>query len=206
MSDWADAELAGLTRGLEARFVGLGLEFRHPEHVAWLSSRLFAELAALHELGPASGLTLHAAAVLHDIGWVQGQAKHHKVSMQMILETPLPPLEPHEQRRVACLARYHRRAFPDPGHPVFGDLPPDEQDEITRLAALLRVADGLDRGQVGRVRDVQALRTGPASVNLGIRATSHCPEELNGATKKSELFRHVFGRALFLEWRPVEAR
>lgn len=204
--EWSDAVRARLTRELQAPFADRVAEFRHPEHVAWLSSRLFAELGSLHELDPASGLTLHAAAVLHDIGWVQGQAKHHKRSMQMILATPIPCLDAHEQRRVACLARYHRRAFPDAGHPVFGDLPRDQQDEITRLAALLRVADGLDRGQTGRVCEVRVLRIDSASVNLDIRAASRCPEELYGATKKSDLFRHVFGRALFVRWRPEELR
>jgi len=200
--EWPDAARSRLTRELQAPFADRATDFHHSEPVAWLSGRLFSELAALHELGTTSELTLHAAAVLHDIGWVQGKRKHHKVSMQMILETPIACLDAHEQRRVACLARYHRRAFPDAGHAVFGNLSRDEQDEITRLAALLRVADGLDRGQVGRVRGVRTLRIDPASVNLELRAASHCPEELLSATRKSDLFRHVFGRALFVRWRP----
>jgi len=89
-------------------------------------------------------------------------------------------------------------AHPKTTHVLYSDLPKDQRQEIRRLAALLRVADGLDRGQVGRVADLAVRSVDEHSVELDVLAPRPCPEELYGGEKKSDLLRAVFGRELRL--------
>ena len=52
------------------------------------------------------------------------------------------------------MARYHRRADPSTKHPPFDALDEDDRERVTRLTAILRVADALDREHVQNVSDV----------------------------------------------------
>jgi exopolyphosphatase/guanosine-5'-triphosphate,3'-diphosphate pyrophosphatase len=56
---------------------------------------------------------------------------------------------------VALLARYHRRYNPEPNHPHFSDLSREERMIVLKLAALLRLADALDRSHAQRIKSIQ---------------------------------------------------
>jgi alpha-galactosidase len=47
--------------------------------------RLFDELQPLHLLGAQERFWLNAGALLHDIGWIEGQKGHHKTALRTIL-------------------------------------------------------------------------------------------------------------------------
>ena len=67
---------------------------------------------------------LSFAAILHDIGYVEGYEQHHKTAFRLIMAEPIPGLSPREQTLVAHVARYHRGGIPDPAkHPAFAALP-----------------------------------------------------------------------------------
>jgi exopolyphosphatase/guanosine-5'-triphosphate,3'-diphosphate pyrophosphatase len=96
---------------------------------------------------------------------------------------------------VANVARYHRGAVPKRKHENFGPLDRDLRARIVRLAAILRVADGFDRGHVGAVEEVRttwtdrALRLTPVPV----AQASSLRLELWGASRKSALLAEVLG-------------
>ena len=62
----------------------------------------------------------------------------------MILTTPDLPFERREREIIGCVARYHRRGLPTLKHEAFAALSAPDQRVVRRLAAILRVADGLD--------------------------------------------------------------
>ena len=80
-------------------------------------------------------------------------------------------------------------------HPNFGNLDRSLRDQIVRLSAILRVADGLDRGHVGTVDDVRvrwlqrAIRITPSAV----KGAGAPRLELWGAHRKSQLLAKVAG-------------
>ncbi|HXV16407.1 MAG TPA: hypothetical protein VD758_06485, partial [Gemmatimonadaceae bacterium] len=103
-------------------------------------------------------------------------------------------MTPAEQILIANVARYHRGAEPRRSHGNFGPLNAADRARVRRLAAILRVADGLDRGHTAAVADVRvrwldrALRLIPvpaegASIRL----------EMWGASKKSGLLSKIAG-------------
>ena len=108
---------------------------------------------------------LSSAAILHDIGYVDGYEQHHKTTFRLIMAEPIPGLLPHDQTLIAHVARYHRAGTPDPvKHPAFAALPVADRKLVEQLGAMMRFADGLDRGHSDAIAG-SALRTGRQSAD-----------------------------------------
>jgi exopolyphosphatase/guanosine-5'-triphosphate,3'-diphosphate pyrophosphatase len=138
---------------------------------------------------------LSDAAMLHDAGYHISYERHHKHSYHLILHADLLGLSPSEQVVVANVARYHRGARPKREQRNYGALDRELRRRIKRLSALLRVADGFDRGHVGAVSDLKirwtqrAIRITPVPVNQ----RTNMRLEMWGANRKSELLSQVAG-------------
>ncbi len=122
----------------------------HSSHVAALSMQIFEHTKHIHKLDNRFGLLLHIAAILHDIGRFVDQRKHHKHSYYLISNSQLPGLTDEEMAIVALTARYHRKAEPKPSHLEYMQLSSRAKVVICKLAAILRVADALDRSHQGK--------------------------------------------------------
>lgn len=167
----------------------------HGRHVAFLADRLFDGLLPLHGLGKSWKRRLHLAALLHDIGFAEGREKHHKISMRMIEEDTTLDLTDKDRPLVALLARYHRKAWPSLKHRRYAALSGKKRDALTKAAALLRVADGLDYRHLGVVRDVSVELTETA-VRLWLRADGESTAECARAVKKGDLLEDLFQKKL----------
>ncbi|HEY9759023.1 MAG TPA: YfcE family phosphodiesterase, partial [Oculatellaceae cyanobacterium] len=88
----------------------------HYGQVANLALALFDGLEKTHKLGKNERCWLECAALLHDVGLSKGAAKHHKTSMQLILNDTQLPFPSQDRRIIASIARYHRKALPKQGH------------------------------------------------------------------------------------------
>ncbi len=99
---------------------------------------------------------LQAAALLHDVGMSRGNKKHHKESYDLIKKhgTPLG-WKPEVMSQAALVARFHCKALPTRSHKLLRALLPDEQRQVIRLSAILRLANALDNDHDGHVRRVK---------------------------------------------------
>ena len=184
----AREEFHGFMRELES-------EPEHVLHVAKLALQLFDELYELHRLSADDRLILEAAACLHDIGWAvsPGGREHHKASARLIRERPWRSFDANSVAVLAQVARYHRHSLPDSKHKEFQRLRVDDRNRVERLAALLRIADGLDRRHRQYVLEVKStVEPGKIMVHLITCEFADC--EIQAAKKKSDLARTVFGR------------
>ena len=168
------------------------VEEEHAAQVTRLADQLFRQLQAEHGLGEGWRELLLAAGVLHDIGLSVTLAQHNKHSRRLIERTTLPGFTKRERRIVALLARYHRGPPPRSRHRRFSALSPDEQEAVRRLAAILRVADGLDRTHAGVVKDVKLERE-TRGFRLWVAARGDARWEVLAAEKKGDLFHEVYG-------------
>jgi exopolyphosphatase/guanosine-5'-triphosphate,3'-diphosphate pyrophosphatase len=126
---------------------------QHANHVRYLAGRLFEQLASLHGYGKPEREILDAAAVLHDLGVVIDYEYHHKHTETLIANRGLPGYTPREIALIALIARYHRRGRPKTlGYD--GLLHEGDELLLMRLAAILRMAEYLERGRNGIVDDV----------------------------------------------------
>lgn len=173
-------------------------EAGHTHQVTRLALQLFDALAPLHGLGPRERFLLQAGAMLHDIGWLLGRAGHHKAAARLIMDDPDLGLDDRRRRIVALIARYHRKALPKMGHADYAALAGDDRRTVRQLAALVRVADGLDRSHTSCVR---SLTCTISEDRIEIALEAHGPAEAEIAAtleKKADLFQRAYGRKLFV--------
>jgi len=171
---------------------GYDYEVGHSYQDARLALRIFDLTASLHGLDDECRDLLHYAAILHDIGYWYDYENHHKHAFRMIMAADLPSLSPREKLIVANVARYHRSTRPKLKHKGFALLEPEDREIVTKLAAILRFADGLDRGHVNAVKDLDCEVYGDTVI-----FTAYPPEgndlERWAGRKKSRFFAEIFG-------------
>jgi exopolyphosphatase / guanosine-5'-triphosphate,3'-diphosphate pyrophosphatase len=168
----------------------------HQEQVARLALRLFDLTAPVHNLGRREREWLEAAAHLHDIGYSIHFQRHHKHSLYLISTSKLDAFDPREIEIVSHVARYHRGALPKRRHAAFAALAGWQQDVVCRLAALLRVANALDRTHAARVVELHVSLVRRKRVVVEVLSPFDVALELDAARLRAELFERVFDRKL----------
>jgi exopolyphosphatase/guanosine-5'-triphosphate,3'-diphosphate pyrophosphatase len=169
---------------------------RHVEQVLRLARSLFDVLGKHLGCVPEDWELLEAASLLHDVGALVSYRGHHRHSYHLIAHAEALPLNPDQRRLVAVICRYHRKAPPSKKHPEFAALRPEERATVRRVAAILRVADGLDRGHISAVEAVR-VRMLPGRLILDVAprlASTDLKLELWGAQRKADLLEELLER------------
>ena len=198
-----DEELAeGVSQSARAICEKYRCDQAHWEHVTELSLRLFDELRPEHGLSRRHRLLLRVAAMLHETGvYVSGRA-HHKHSYYLVSNAEIFGLNAEEVQVVALVARYHRRGTPRPTHVEYVSLPREKRMVVSKLAAILRVADALDRGHAQQVRDLHVEKRGDELV-IHVHGATDLTLERRAMAKKADLFGDIYGMAVRLEEAPL---
>lgn len=170
---------------------------RHADHVAAFARQLFRELRHLHGLDARYELVLRVAAILHEVGMFISPREHHKHSLYILMQTEIFGLSTSERELVALLARYHRRYNPERGHPHFSDLDREERMIVFKLAALLRIADALDRSHAQRVKSI-LLRPEAGRLTIVTPGVEDTTIEQIAIQSKCGIFREIYGYDIVL--------
>ncbi len=192
--DWSDDPRAIRRSSVQSLARRCNWPEAHSRQVAKLALELFDQLRELHGLDDDDRELLEYAALLHDVGEHVSTVGHHKHAAYLIEHGQLRGFDPEEVHMLAALARWHVR-----GEPKLSDelrsLGPGGEARLRRLAALLRVADGLDRSRSQVVTGLR-VRAGPSLVLVRVGASADVELELWGARRKRGLFEKVFDREL----------
>ncbi|NCC51905.1 MAG: Ppx/GppA family phosphatase [Spartobacteria bacterium] len=172
----------------------------HAEQVAYLGRKLFRALRDEHRLPDKYEVILEAASLLHEVGRFINDRSHHKHSMYIIQNSDLFGVGAEELNLIALVARYHRKAVPNPAHPGYDRLSKDDRVVVCKLAAILRVADALETGHARRIRKID-LRSTPDEIVISIRNVMDLSLENIALQRKGELFEQTYGKRILL--RPV---
>ena len=181
-------------RGVHAVGRRFGYEEAHARQVAQLAERLFDQI--VQNEAPAN-LTRHhrtllsAAALLHDVGYHIAHDSHHKHALYLIKNSELTGFSEAERDVIANVARYHRGPSPRERHLDYAALNEADQETVFALAAILRIADALDRSHDNRVSDVRCGRDGHL-VHIQLSSSANCDREIFAAEQRSEMFAQVF--------------
>jgi exopolyphosphatase/guanosine-5'-triphosphate,3'-diphosphate pyrophosphatase len=165
----------------------------HAQSVQALALQLFDRLAEQLELQPRDRQILADAALLHDVGYHINYDRHHKHSYHLILHAELLGVTPEEQVLIANVARYHRGAEPKKSHRNYEELEKPLRRRVKRLSAILRVADGFDRGHVGAVSELRVRSMDRALRITPVQSRKDAPLRLEmwGAHRKSALLARI---------------
>lgn len=178
-------------------------EVGHTHQVTRLALKLFDELQPVHLLSGEERIRLNIAALLHDIGWIDGQKGHHKTALRTIMKTQLLPFDHAERLVIGSIVRYHRGALPkSKKHSHFAALSPPQRQIVSVLAGILRIADGLDRTHQSLVQDLTCEVT-PDQILIRCFVTRHAEIERMFALKKGQLLERVLNRELAVEWQQI---
>ena len=183
-------------RGVHAVGRRYGYEEGHAYQVAALAEGIFDQVATHH---PKEHLTRHhrtllsAAALLHDVGYHIAHENHHKHALYLIRNSELTGFSESERAVVANVARYHRGPMPRERHEDYSALNETDRETVRALAAVLRLADALDRNQDGRVLKVRCSVTSD-HIEIQLQSATDCAGEIFAAERKRELFEKVFVR------------
>jgi exopolyphosphatase/guanosine-5'-triphosphate,3'-diphosphate pyrophosphatase len=167
----------------------------HSKHVQKLSLQLFDAIGQRLGCIPDDRKLLADAALLHDIGYHISYDKHNKHSYHLIEHAELLGMTPVEQIVVANVARYHRGAEPSKKHRNYGELEKPVRQTIKRLSAILRVADGFDRGHASAVAEIK-VRWVERALRITAVPSRHVYNlrlDLWGASRKSHLLSDLAG-------------
>lgn len=136
---------------------------------------------------------LSSAAILHDIGYTEGYEDHHKTAFRLITSEKIAGVSKRDLTLIALVARYHRGATADPSrHEALAALSAREQSMVARLGAILRFADGLDRGHSDAVQDIRLSLEGNRLV-VALEPGTDDEEERLAGQKKARWFESIFG-------------
>lgn len=172
----------------------------HSAQVAHLALELFDQLQAIHGLGPGERDYLEAAALLANVGLVISHSKHHLHSYYVIRNSELAGLTDHEIEMIALIARYHRKSIPKNTHSEFAALSSDDQQTVRMLAAILRVAIGLDRCHEARVAHVTvAVESERLRITAVPAGDGDLELELYAAEERSALLAEVMQRQVAID-------
>lgn len=167
-------------------------DIAHMEQDAYLATKIFRLTRSLHQLPQEYEELLEYAGLLHDIGYYHDYEDHHKHAYRMIMAADIPGLDEREKALIANIARYHRSAQPKLKHKGYAALAADDREIVAQLGAILRLADGLDRGHENAVEDLECEIRGSHVIFVLYPRHGNQLERWAGL-KKSRFFQEVFG-------------
>jgi exopolyphosphatase / guanosine-5'-triphosphate,3'-diphosphate pyrophosphatase len=170
------------------------IDWPHAAQVCLLALSIFDQLLQLHDYGDTERELLGAAAILHDIGVAVDYYRHHRHSAYLIENADLPGFSHREIALISLLVRWHRQGTPKlDAYGTF--LGTEDRGRLRKLAAILRLAEDLERSRVQTVMDVRcATHSGTITIEALTRRSADA--ELWAANRNDELFRKIFQRDL----------
>jgi exopolyphosphatase/guanosine-5'-triphosphate,3'-diphosphate pyrophosphatase len=134
---------------LATRFSGSN---KHGHQVAKLALKLFDATALVLGVAESSKELLEYAALLHDVGHAIDHDRHNRHSYYLIKNAELLGFDPVEIEVIALAARGHRKQAGQIDSPELQKLSAGKRRLVRALAAILRVADALDRSHFGIIK------------------------------------------------------
>jgi exopolyphosphatase/guanosine-5'-triphosphate,3'-diphosphate pyrophosphatase len=177
----------------------------HALHVTDLCHKLFLSTFKHIKLKKSDWLLLEAASILHDIGQHIAYQKHHKHSGYLIKNTELVGYTENEKVMIAEIAKYHRRDAPKNLRAFCRDLSARDNERVYKLAAILRIADGLDRSHMSAVKDLNVTITEKQiELELTVKddisdASDYISTDREGVHRKKDMYEKVTNKELIIK-------
>lgn len=164
----------------------------HSQQVRKLCTSLFDQLQELHGLTRHDRLLLIVASILHEIGTFISPKNHHRHGQYIILNSEIFGLSREDIEIVGLLARYHRHGAPTMDEFTYADLELPNRLRVQKLAALLRVADAMERAHSHRIGSF-TVRYSSRKIELLVHGVHDLTIENLALRSKADLFTEIFG-------------
>ncbi|MDA3850219.1 MAG: HD domain-containing protein [Spirochaetaceae bacterium] len=172
------------------------IDENHASYVKEKALQIYQYICEKKKMEMGNPVLLETAAILHDMGGYISSRAHHKHGQYLVDNSTLFGLNARQKAIVAQVVRYHRKAKPTLSHRAYMDFPRETRVIIQQLAAVIRVADSLDRSHTQRIHF--SLSTD------GSRFIIHCQGNVDNNLEKSslkmkaDLFEEIYGLKVIL--------
>ena len=170
----------------------------HAQQVARLALAIFDQTRGIHKLGDREREWLEYGALLHDVGVHISYERHHRHSYYLIKNGDLRGFDPAEIEIIALIARYHRQSEPKKSHEGYADLRGPERRTVKALAAMVRLAEGLDRSHAQAVGGLDVFPRGDDYL-IRLRSSGDAELELWAAQRHAAALEGVLEKPLRFE-------
>ncbi|MCL2203294.1 MAG: HD domain-containing protein [Defluviitaleaceae bacterium] len=174
----------------------------HGKQVRDFALAIFDKLKKLHGLGTRDKLLLNVAAILHETGEFVNIRDHHLHSYDIVRASDIVGLGAKETEIVALICRYHSWLAPWEGDACYAVLEREEKVRVSKLVALLKLADALDRSYTQKFSEIDTRLTDGA-LTITVSTQTNAALEQWAFAEKGQFFAEVFGLKAQLRVRKV---
>ncbi|MDR1541217.1 MAG: HD domain-containing protein [Clostridiales bacterium] len=154
--------------------------------------KIFDKMKKIHGMGQREKLLLQLGAILHDIGKFINLSRHHKHSYEIISGSEIVGLNQLEVEIVANLALYHSVDLPSLADDNYRKLDLFNRVLVSKLVAILRLADSLDRSHKQKFKEID-VKTTDGELLITITTDKNTDLEQWSFKEKGRFFEEVFG-------------
>lgn len=164
----------------------------HAASVEHTSLLLFDRLVKNHGLGKRERFLLKIAAILHDIGKFVSLRRHYFYSYRLIISSDIIGFSEEERALMANVAFYHSKGTPSLNDANFAALAPVRRITLAKLAAIIRLADAVDRSHLQKAA-IRSISLSGEELIITITADQDTSLEEWTFLDKADFFENVFG-------------
>lgn len=125
----------------------------HVRQVERLALAIFDKVAGENGMGDKERLLLRGTCILHDIGKYIGMRSHSIYTYQLIMSTDIIGFSEKDKRIIALASYYHANRLFDQTNAKAPNVPENQIAVVAKLAAIVRLADALDRSYQQKIRE-----------------------------------------------------
>ena len=145
-------DIISITRQVAERYES---DMNHTQNVEQLSLAIFDSIRKISGLDQRDRLLLQAAAILHDCGKYVNMMHGTDNTYYLVLNTEIIGLSESEKRIVANVIRFNSNGEVPEYEGVSSELDHMDYVRMLKMAAILRLANGMDRSHLQRIQDVR---------------------------------------------------
>jgi exopolyphosphatase/guanosine-5'-triphosphate,3'-diphosphate pyrophosphatase len=164
---------------------------KHAIKVTSFALQIFDSTKDLHKLNNNERIFLEAASILHEIGQYVGMVEYQKHSYYLINASRLIGLNTTQKSVVSNIIRYHYELALKIKHRSYRNLPLRYRSIISKLSAILRIADALDDKNTSNVKEIKVNYVKP-KLFIQIIGKGELLVEKWAVKDKSKLFESIF--------------
>lgn len=185
-----DNDIVMAAKNIGKRF---GVNKAHVQYVTNIALTIFDSMKKIHGLGQRERLLLECAVYLHDCGKYVSLNNAAEINYQIIMGTEIIGISKYEREIIAQTVRFNTvpmESFETLKNRT--DLSLDAYLTVTKLSAILRLANAMDRSHIQKIQEIR-VTVRDEQVNLNVVTQKDYTLEQGLLGDKLDYFEDVFG-------------
>ncbi|MBP2026249.1 exopolyphosphatase/guanosine-5'-triphosphate,3'-diphosphate pyrophosphatase [Acetoanaerobium pronyense] len=167
------------------------VDYQHVEHVKDMALKIFDKTKKIHFLSERDRLLMEIASLLHDIGKYVNVNNYQVYSFHIIKALDIMGISDREMDIIAHVAKFHADEEPQ-GSKSYEVLSYDNKIRISKMAAIVKLADALDLSHKNKIKSIDVKIKG-STLTITASSNEEIPLEKWYFHKISDFFEEVMG-------------